>query len=391
MIPLSIPNLNGNEWQYVKDCLDTGWISSAGAYVTKFEEAVAAYAGAKYGIACMNGTAGLHIAQVLCGIGTGDYVIVPNITFVATLNAIKYTGADPILIDVNGDDWQMDLGLLEEFLAEKTEIKIGQTVLKENGRPIKAIMPVHVLGNIGDADRLVEIAKKYQLDIIEDSTESLGTTYKNQHTGSFGKFGVFSFNGNKIISTGGGGVIVTDDEELAKKAKHLTTTAKVSADEYIHDDIGYNYRLVNVLAAIGVAQMEQLPEILEQKKKMDAFYRKELTGVGDIQFQKVSDEVDANCWLFTFRTSRMRELLKYLNANGVQSRPFWMPMNQLEMFQNDIFYTHQNVSEAVYQSAISIPSSSGLTDAQLEEVVSKVKTFFSLQNETVASSQKMYS
>jgi perosamine synthetase len=178
---------------------------------------------------------------------------------------------------------------------------------------------------------------------------------------------------------------------LAKKAKHLTTTAKVSADEYIHDHVGYNYRLVNVLAAIGVAQMEQLPEILEQKKKMDAFYRKELTGIGDIQFQKVSDEVDANCWLFTFRTSRMRELLKYLNANGVQSRPFWMPMNQLEMFQNDIYYTHQNVSEDVYQSAISIPSSSGLTDAQLEEVVSKVKTFFSLQNETVASSQKMYS
>jgi perosamine synthetase len=391
MIPLSIPHLNGNEWQYVKDCLDTGWISSAGAYVTKFEEAVAAYAGAKYGIACMNGTAGLHIAQVLCGIGTGDYVIVPNITFVATLNAIKYTGADPILIDVNGDDWQMDLGLLEEFLAEKTEMQNGQTVLKENGRSIKAIMPVHVLGNIGDADRLVEIAKKYQLDIIEDSTESLGTTYKNQHTGSFGKFGVFSFNGNKIISTGGGGVIVTDDEALAKKAKHLTTTAKVSADEYIHDHVGYNYRLVNVLAAIGVAQMEQLPEILEQKKKMDAFYRKELAGVGDIQFQKVSDEVDANCWLFTFRTSRMRELLKYLNANGVQSRPFWMPMNQLEMFQNDIYYTHQNVSEVVYQSAISIPSSSGLTDAQLEEVVSKVKTFFSLQNETIASSQKMYS
>ena len=391
MIPLSIPHLAGNEWQYVKDCLDTGWISSAGAYVTKFEEAVAAYAGAKYGIACMNGTAGLHIAQVLCGIGSGDYVIVPNITFIATLNAIKYTGADPILIDVNGDDWQMDLGLLEEFLAEKTEMQNGKTVLKENGRPVKAIIPVHVLGNIGDADRLVEIAKKYQLDIIEDSTESLGTTYKNKHTGSFGKFGVFSFNGNKIISTGGGGVIVTDDEELAMKAKHLTTTAKVSADEYIHDHVGYNYRLVNVLAAIGVAQMEQLSDILEQKKKMDAFYRKELTGVGDIQFQKVSDEVDANCWLFTFRTSRMRELLKYLNANGVQSRPFWMPMNQLEMFQNDIYYTHQNVSEDVYQSAISIPSSSGLTDAQLEEVVSKVKTFFSLQNETVASSQKMYS
>ncbi len=376
LIPLSIPNLAGNEWQYVKDCLDTGWISSAGAYVGRFEQAIADFAGAKYGVACMNGTVGLHLAQVLCGIGAGDYVIVPNITFIATLNAVKYTGADPILIDVDGDNWQMDLQLLENFLEEKTEWRDGQTMLKENGRPIKAIMPVHVLGNMGDMDRLVKIAADHHLEIIEDSTEALGSYHKGKHSGTFGKFGVFSFNGNKIISTGGGGVIVADDEELAQKTKHLTTQAKISPMEYIHDEIGYNYRLVNVLAAIGVAQMEQLPAILNHKKKMDAFYRSELAGVGDIRFQKIEEGVDPNCWLFTLRTSKMRGLLEHLNSNKVMSRPFWMPMNQLEMFQNDIFYTHRNVSDEVYQSSLSIPSSSNLTDDQLQEVVRVIKDFF---------------
>lgn len=377
MIPLSVPNVAGNEWQYVKECLDTGWISSAGAYVSRFEEAVAGFAGSKYGVACMNGTAGLHIAQVLCGIGRGDYVIVPNITFIATLNAIKYTGADPILIDVHADDWQMDLDLMETFLSEKTVLKNGQRVLKENGRPVKAIMPVHVLGNVCDMGRLMRIAAQYSLEVIEDSTESLGSFYKKKHSGSFGKFGVFSFNGNKIISTGGGGVIVTDDETLAKKARHLTTQAKISPDEYIHDSIGYNYRLVNVLAAIGVAQMEQLPLFLEMKKQLDAFYRSELEGIEDIRFQKVDPNVDPNCWLFTFRTKKMRPLLRYLNENGVQSRPFWMPMNQLEMFKNDIYYTKNDISDSVYQTAISIPSSTNLTTDQLEQVVGTIKKFYS--------------
>jgi dTDP-4-amino-4,6-dideoxygalactose transaminase len=238
-------------------------------------------------------------------------------------------------------------------------------------------MPVHVLGNMGDMDKLREIANYFHLDIIEDSTEALGSYFKGKHAGSFGKFGVFSFNGNKIISTGGGGVIVTDEEELAKKAKHLTTQAKVSAMEYIHDEIGYNYRLVNVLAAIGVAQMEQFPTLLENKRKMDQFYRTHLTGVGDIEFQAVSDDVDANCWLFTFKTKHMRQLLTYLNDNGVQSRPFWMPMNQLDMFKDDIFVSNGNQSEHVYQHSISIPSSAGITQAEMETVVKTIKTFFS--------------
>ena len=380
MIPLSVPHLNGNEWKYVKDCLDKGWISSAGAYVNQFEQMVADYAGAKYGVACMNGTVGLHIAQILAGVTSEDHVIAPNITFIATLNAIKYTGATPILIDVNASDWQMDLNLLEKYLSENTFTKESEegafTYHLITLKRIKAIMPVHVLGNMGNIDRLVSIAEKYYLDIIEDSTESLGSFYKGKHSGTFGKFGVFSFNGNKIISTGGGGVIVTDDEELAKKAKHLTTQAKASQMEYIHDEIGYNYRLVNILAAIGVAQMEEFPTLLKSKKEMDTFYRSELNGVGDIVFQEVSEDLSANCWLFTFKTKKMRSLLDFLNSNGIQSRPFWMPMNQQEMFKDDIYVSENDNSSCIYETCISIPSSAGITQEQMNEVVKKIKEFY---------------
>ncbi|MFD2552354.1 LegC family aminotransferase [Bizionia sediminis] len=381
-IPLAQPLLAGNEAKYVMDCLETGWISSAGSYVTQFENMVAQYAGAKYGVACMNGTVGLHIAQVVLGVTEQDHVIAPNITFIATLNAIKYTGAQPILIDVDPRNWQMDLDLLETYLREQTQTETKNnkvvTTDKTTGKRIRAIMPVHVLGNMGNMTRLQELAKAYHITIIEDSTEALGTTFKGQHAGTFGSMGVFSFNGNKIISTGGGGVLVTNNEALAKRAKHLTTQAKVSAMEYIHDAIGYNYRLVNVLAAIGVAQMEQFPEILKAKRHMDAFYREQLRGVGDIKFQSVCNNTQTNGWLFTFSTKHMRALLAYLNENGVQSRPFWMPMNQLEMFKNDRYITKTDVSAHVYDTSISIPSSAGITPEQLETVVKTIKEFYDL-------------
>ena len=380
MIPLSVPKIEGNESKYVVDCLNTGWISSAGSYVNKFENMVAKYAGAKYGVACMNGTVGLHIAQVLLDITKDDHVIAPNITFIATLNAIKYTGAQPILIDVDINNWQMDLGLLEQYLEQNTEFKTTKSGTycfdTSTNKRVRAIMPVHVLGNIGDMDRLLAIAKKYYLDIIEDSTEALGATFKNKHAGTFGKIGVFSFNGNKIISTGGGGVIVTDDQAIAKKARHLTTQAKISAMDYIHDEIGYNYRLVNVLAAIGVAQMETFNATLQSKASMDRFYRKHLNNIGDIKFQQIPEGTHPNGWLFTFRTSKMRQLLAYLNSNGVQARPFWMPMNQLEMFKKDIYINNANVSATVYDTSISIPSSTGITNKQLQTVVETIKAFY---------------
>ena len=376
MLLLSGPNIAGNEWKYVKDCLDTGWVSSVGSYVTQFENMVAEYAGCKYGVATSSGTTALHIALLLAGVKRDDYIIAPNVTFIASINSIKYTGADPILIDVESGDWQMDLDLLEEFLENETDERDGELFYVKDGRTIRCIMPVHVLGNTCDMDRLMKLADQYHLKVVEDATESLGTYYKGKHTGGFGHMGCFSFNGNKIITTGGGGVIVTNDENLAKKAKHLTTQAKSDSFEYIHDEVGYNYRLVNVLAAMGVGQMELLPSFVKRKKEIDAFYRKGLTGVGDISFQQFSSDVDCNRWLFTFMTDKQKEVLKVLNDNQMQSRPFWVPMNQLRMFKDDIFYTKDDRSDFIYRRCLSIPCSTNIQDAEMDAVVAKIKSVY---------------
>lgn len=374
LVLLSVPNLAGNEWKYVKDCLDTGWISSAGSYVNTFEEKVAEYAGAKYGVATMNGTAGLHISLELMGVKPGDYVIVSNITFVASANAIKYTGAEPILIDAAPDTWQMDLDLLEEFLEEKTSINDeGDRILNKDGRCVRVIMPVHIQGNIFDVDRFASICKKYNMPFIEDAAEALGSRYKGISAGRFGKLGVFSFNGNKIISCGGGGVIITDDEVLAKKAKHITTTAKTDPMLYHHDQVGYNYRLVNVLAAIGVAQMELLPDFVKKKQAIGNYYREHLDGVADIEFQKIADDVEHNNWLFTIQTKHQPELLKYLNANKVISRPFWMPMNQLPMYKDCIYISKNDNCKVIHETCLAIPCSTNITEEEMSIVVTEIK------------------
>lgn len=372
-IPLSVPNMAGNEWKYVKDCLDTGWISSVGSYVTQFEQMVADFAGAKYGVAAVNGTAALHISLLLSGVKQYDYVILPNLTFVASANSIKYLGAEPLLIDADPSLWQMDLDLLEAFLEKETDVQNGSLIYKKDGRRIGAIMPVHILGNMCDMDRFLSIVGKYPLPIVEDSTEALGTSYKGKSAGRFSPLACFSFNGNKIISTGGGGVIVSDDEALAKHAKHLTTTAKASPDEYYHDEVGYNYRLVNVLAAIGVGQMELLPSFIKRKKECVAFYKKELAGVGDIRFQQELPEVTTNGWLFTIQTDKQQQLLDHLNANKILSRRFWMPMNKLPMYKNCIYINNKDNSDYIYNTCLSIPSSTSITDEELAIVVKEIK------------------
>lgn len=372
-IALSLPNMAGNEWKYVKDCLDTGWISSVGSYVTQFEQMVADFTGAKYGVAAVNGTAALHISLLLSGVKQDDYVILPNLTFVASANSIKYLGAEPLLIDADPNLWQMDLDLLEEFLENETDEKDGNLFYIKDGRRIGAIMPVHILGNMCDMDRFLSIVKKYPLPVVEDSTEALGTTYKGVSAGKFSPLACFSFNGNKIISTGGGGVIVTDDEALAKHAKHLTTTAKASPDEYYHDEVGYNYRLVNVLAAIGVAQMELLPSFIKRKRECVSFYKKELEGVGDIRFQQELPDVQTNGWLFTIQTDRQKELLAHLNANKILSRRFWMPMNKLPMYKDCVYVQQKDNSDYIYNTCLSIPSSTSITDEELEIVVREIK------------------
>lgn len=376
MLLLSGPNISGNEWKYVKDCLDTGWVSSVGSYVDQFEKMSAAFAGTKYAVATSSGTTALHICLIMTGIGAGDYVIAPNITFIATCNSIKYTGAEPIFIDTDENSWQMDLGLLEEFLENETEQREGVCHYKADGKRIPAIMPVHVLGNMCNMDRLLALASKHNLLVIEDSTEALGSYYKDRHAGSFGLLGTFSYNGNKIITTGGGGMIVTDDETLAKKAKHLTTQAKSDPFEYVHDEIGYNYRLVNVAAAMGVAQMELLPEFIKRKKEIISYYKQALAGVGDIGFQQVADDVNPNWWLPTIKTSRQRELLKKLNDNKMQSRPFWVPMNQLRMFRDNIYFHKNDRSDFVYRHCLSIPCSTNITDGQLEAVSKTIREIY---------------
>lgn len=376
MLLLSGPNLNGNELKYVTECIETGWVSSVGSYVDKFEKITAEFAGTQYAVATSSGTTALHTCLIMMGVNENDMVIAPNITFIATLNSIKYTGATPVLIDADEKNWQMDLDLLDEFLTRETVQKENACYHKKTGKRIPVIMPVHVLGNMCNMDRLLSLAEKNNITIIEDSTEALGSYYKGKHAGSFGLLGTFSYNGNKIITTGGGGMIVTNDEALAKRAKHLTTQAKSDPFEYIHDEIGYNYRLVNVAAAMGVAQMEQLPGFLKRKKEIIHFYKTELHKVGDIEFQQVSEDVDPNWWMPTIKTVKQREVLKILNDHKMQSRPFWVPMNQLRMFSNDIYYTKTDRSDFLYKHCLSIPCSTNITNEDLLAVCRKIKEIY---------------
>ncbi|MES2330170.1 MAG: LegC family aminotransferase [Bacteroidota bacterium] len=377
MTLLSAPNIAGNEWKYVKDCLDTGWVSSVGAYVTQFEDYLASYTGAKYAVATSSGSTALHISLLLAGVQQDDYVIVPNVTFVASLNTIAYTGARPILMDINVDTWQMDLDLLEEFFTDRTFLDDnGNCCLKEDRKVIRAIMPVHILGNICAMDRVMALAEKFGLAVVEDATEALGSTYKGKHAGTFGMLGCISFNGNKIITTGGGGMILTNDADLAKRAKHLTTQAKSDPFEYFHDEIGYNYRLVNVLAAIGVAQMELLPSFIEKKKQIAGYYKENLSQTGDIGFQTIEADVNCNNWLFTIRSAEQKKLLKVLNEAKLQSRPFWVPMNQLPMFSSALYHTKNDLSDVLYNSCLSVPCSTQITDEEMARVVEAIKSVF---------------
>jgi len=380
MIPLSIPHLNGNELKYVTDCLETGWVSSAGSYVTKFEKMVAEFSGCVYGVATVNGTSALHLALHMIGVSKGDYVIVPNITFVASANSVLYTNAEPIFFDVDANTWQLNLDLLESWLVNDTFQKNNRCYFQPDGKPkaqrVAAIMPVHVLGNMCNMPRLVEIAGKHNIPIIEDASESLGSYWNGRHSGTWGTMSVFSFNGNKIITTGGGGVIVTNSSKHAKKAKHLSTQSKADPETYFHDEMGFNYRLVNVLAAIGVAQMEQLSSFIKRKKEIDNYYRKELFDIGDISFQEIPKEVESNCWLFTFYSRKKNEILDILKNSNVVARPFWTPMNQLPMFERNIYINRTDNSKEIHNYCLSIPSSTQLKRKEQDEVISLIKSIF---------------
>lgn len=376
MIPLSTPNISGNEWKYIKDCLDTGWVSSVGTYVNRFEQSVADFTGSPFAVATSSGSSALHICLLLSGIRPGDLVIVPDISFVAPVNAIRYVGADPVLIDVDPGTWQMDLDILEEFLKDQSSIRGHSCYHKDSHKRIAAILPVHVLGNLCDMDRLMELADRYFLTLIEDSTEALGSQWKETHAGTFGLFGCCSFNGNKIITTGGGGMILTSKQSLAKRAKHLTTQAKASTEEYYHDEVGYNYRLVNLLAAMGVAQMEQLPGFLRRKTEIFSTYDAVFEKIPGVKLQQVLDPVSPNHWLYTIYAPEQESLRIFLKGKQIECRPLWVPMHQLPAFRESLFISRDHQSDALYRHCLSLPCSTHLSEDQQQQVIGAINTFY---------------
>jgi aminotransferase in exopolysaccharide biosynthesis len=342
-IPLHDPRFIGNEKKYLNECIDTNFVSSVGEFVGKFEQMCATYTGAKYAIAAMNGTAALHISLQLAGVKREDEVITQALTFIATANAISYTGAHPVFLDVDKETMGLSPNALETWLQENVEMRdismphapCPMPYNKTTGRRIAACVPMHTFGHPAKLDELLKICNRYNIPMVEDAAESLGSTYKGRQTGTFGKLGILSFNGNKIITTGGGGMILTDDEELAKKAKHLTTQAKVPHPwEFVHDHIGYNYRLTNVNAAIGCAQMESLDHLIELKRELAEKY-KDFFRNSDFTFFSEPEHCKSNYWLNAILTKDRKqrdELLEYTNKNGVMTRPIWELMNRLPMF-----------------------------------------------------------
>ena len=337
-IPLHEPRFVGNEKEYVCETIESTFVSSVGKYVTKFEEMVADFSGAKYAIATSNGTSALHIALKLVGVDESCEVITQPLTFIATVNAIKYCCAEPIFVDIDMDTLGLSPDSLKNFLAKNCYIdERGNCINKNSSKIIKACVPMHTFGHPCKIDEIVKVCKSFNIEVVEDSAESLGSYYKEKHTGTFGKLGVFSFNGNKIITTGGGGMIVTDDEKLAKRAKHITTTAKVPHPyEYIHDEVGYNYRLTNLAAALGVAQMEKLDFFVEKQRELAKIY-KEFFKDSDIKFITEPKNSRSNYWLnaIILEDKKQRdEFLKYTNKNGIMTRPIWRLMNKLKMFKD---------------------------------------------------------
>jgi perosamine synthetase len=373
-IPLSAPEIRGNEWKYIKECLDTGWVSSGGAFVDRFEQEVARYVGARFAISANNGTAALHIALLVAGVQPDDEVLIPPLTFIAPANAIRYVGAWPVFIDVEKNFWQMDPQKVVDFLTSECRWADGELRNKSTGRRVSAILPVHILGHPVDMDPILEIAEKYSLSVIEDATESLGANYRGKKVGRLGDIGCFSFNGNKIITTGGGGMIVTDDEELARKAKHLTTQAKEDPIEYVHDVIGYNYRLTNIQAAMGCAQMENLDSFIAAKRDIANQYSEALRSVPGIDFMRQASWAESIYWMFTILIDKerfgldSRGLRLHLEQEKIQTRPLWQPLHRSKVFGSCEAYQVEN-ADLIHRDALSLPCSAGLSNENLERVV----------------------
>jgi aminotransferase in exopolysaccharide biosynthesis len=348
----------GKEKEYLIDCIDSTFVSYVGKYVTKFEEMTAKFTGAKYAVAVVNGTAALQIALQVAGVKHGDEVITQPLTFVATANAISHCGAYPTFVDVDNDTLGMGPKSLESFLAENCLVKDDGVYNKLTNRKITAIVPMHTFGHPCKIDKIIEIADRYNIPVVEDAAESLGSFYKGKHTGTFGKLGIISFNGNKIVTSGGGGVILTSDEELAKKAKHLTTTAKVPHKwEYYHDEIGYNYRMPNLNASLLLAQLENLEKFVKIKRDLAMKYKEFFDWLG-VEFFTEPEYATSNYWLnaiFLRDRKERDEFLEFSHENGVLCRPAWVLMNKLPMYKNCFSCKIENAYK-IEERLVNIPS-----------------------------------
>lgn len=381
-IPLSVPNFKGKELEYVTKAVETEWVSTGGSFINDFEKEIAMYVKSKGAVACQNGTSGLHIALQVCGVRKEHEVIVPTLTFIAAVNPVKYIGAEPIFMDCD-DSLCMNADKLLEFCEEQCNFSNGKLINKKTGKHIKAILVVHVFGNMADMEKIIEIAKRFNLKVIEDATEALGTYYtdgkfKGKYSGTIGDIGVYSFNGNKIITTGGGGMIVSNDEGLLKRAKHLTTQAKSDELYYTHDEIGYNYRMTNLQAALGMAQLELLEDFIKIKMENYKLYKKEIDKINGLTIFDFNKNSRSNHWFYSLLIDKEKygfnrdELLQKLKENNIQTRPIWGLIHEQKPYRNNQVYKIEKANYYI-DRILNIPCSTNLIKEEVLMVVDTLR------------------
>ena len=379
-IPLSVPCLKGKEKEYVLDAIQKEWVSTGGSYIDIFERDIAQYLEVDHAVACQSGTAGLHLALMLSGVEKEDEVFVPTLTFIAAVNPIKYIGGHPILMDCD-DTLTLDVDKLERFIENECEYKNEQLINKSTQRKIKAIVIVHIFGNAANMEKLMEIAERYNLKVIEDATEALGSyyvegKYKGKYLGTIGDFGVYSFNGNKIITTGGGGMIVAREKKLLEKAKYLSTQAKDDPLFYRHEEVGYNYRMTNLQAAVGVAQLEQLEKFIFQKKKNYQLYKKLIADIKELELISFSEKIRPNYWFYSVliksENAKIGKIIDKLHHEGIQTRPIWGLIHKQKPYMEEQNY---EINKATYyeEHIINVPCSSTLSENEVYFIVDTLK------------------
>lgn len=381
MIPLSIPNFAGNESKYVMDALNAGWVSTAGSYVNSFEKSVAAFVKAKGAVACQSGTAGLHVALMLMGVTSSDAVIVPSLTFIAAVNPVAYIGAEPIFMDCD-DSLCMDPVKVRAFCEQECHMDSDRLIENATGRHVKALTVVHVFGNMADMEALMDIAAEFHLRVVEDATEALGTyyttgRYAGKFAGTIGNVGVYSFNGNKIITTGGGGMIVSEDEQLLWHARHLTTQAKADELNFIHDEVGYNYRLTNLQAALGLAQMEELPGFIQVKQKNYEAYAEGIKDIPGLELLPFREGINSNHWFYAVYLEeryplKRDELIRKLAEMNIQTRPIWGLICDQKPYRDARTYEVTR-ARTYHEHVVNVPCSTSLTSEEVKQVLAALK------------------